>query len=321
VGSSVILPARGQPIEGPDPSFKSGAFPNIVSFGFEKVSPPSTLYIQRDDVLILTAVSALANEVVNFTVRIMLPVAPQAGQPDNPPSPTAVTPGAGGNNIVLSVQTIQLAAARTFKAISVPLMEGYLLSVTATSTLAVTRGQTYCSAFLKRSPAGGPPAQVGLFADYCTPDFLAIYPNGRSLSQVEGPGWSHSVNVANPAAGADWTLTMAAGQRMLVKSLSAVFVASAAVGNRDLSIIVDDGANTVWQDGAALAVTAGQTAGFNVTTASTPTPILASIITVVIPPAIFLVPGWRIRAFTTGILAGDQWSQIWLGVEEWIDQA
>lgn len=321
MGSSVLLPAPGQPRTGPDPAFKSGSIPNVVTFGFDKVSPPSSLYIQRDDVLILTATSALANEVVNFTVRIMLTAAPSPGQPDQPSTAPAAQSAKAGNNIVLDVQSIQLAAARTFKAISIQLMEGYLLNVSATATLAVTRGQTYCSAFIKRSAAGGPPAQVGLFADYCTPDFLAIYPNGRSLSDVEGPGWSHSVLIANPAAGADWTFTAAAGQRASVKSFSAVFTASAAVGNRNMTLILDDGVNTVIQISALISVTAGQVVGLNGTTFNQPAGVVTTILPISFPPNLFLEPGWRFRTFTNNIQAADQWSGIALAVEEWLDLA
>jgi hypothetical protein len=68
-------------------------------------------------------------------------------------------------------------------------------------------------------------------------------------------------------------------------------------------------------------VTAGQVAGLNGMTTNVTPGVVTSVLPIVIPPGLFLVPGWRLRAFTNNIQAGDQWSQIWHAVEEWIDQA
>jgi hypothetical protein len=319
VGSSVILPPTGQPDVGPDPNFKTLSTPNIVSFGFKGIGPPSNTYIQRDDILVLAAASSIAGESVNFTVRILQPHTPEAGQPDAPPSPRPPDATTSGNNIQVGTFALAPAALRAYSAIVLPLQEGYLLDVTANPTLALNRGRTYASAVLKRSSLTVVSPEQALFADYVTTNTPAFYPGGRFLHLTEGPGFSRSLNIPNPAAGADFSLTLAAAQRLSVKSFNSVFTASAAVANRNLNIVIDDGVNVVWQDDVSVSVTAGQAVSMSGAMFNQPTGVLATVLFVSIPSGLYLEPGWRFRSFTGSIQAADQWSGIWLAVEEWMD--
>jgi len=172
---------------------------------------------------------------------------------------------------------------------------------------------------MRRGTAGQNPPETFMFADYVGGNSAAQYPNGRALHCTEGPGWSHSIQQANPGAGADWTLTMAAGQRALPKSFTAQLLTSGVAGNRNIELIIDDGANVVWRASAPASVIAGTTQQLSGATTNSPTGVVTTDFSVVIPPNLFLEPGWRVRTATTGILDGDQWSNIWFGVEEWIE--
>lgn len=319
MGSSVILPSPGQPTEGPDPSFKTASIPNVVTFGFAGIDPPAALYVQRDDTLIISAVSSIATETVQFAWRILLPVAPQAGQPDAPSSGSPLASGPGGNNIVMDAVDVPVTGARvqSFKVIQG--LEGYLIGMTASAVLATTRGQTYARVIIRRNNQLGIAAEAALFADYVTTAFQALYPNGRFIHYVEGPGFIHSQQVANPAAGTDFTLTVPANTRWRIKSFDATLTTSAAVANRNVQIAIDDGANSVWAHDVAATIAASTSNTIVGTGTNAPTGVVTTIQSVVIPPDLIIPAGFRIRSATINLQAADQWSSIFFLVEEWID--
>ncbi len=314
-----FLPPPGQPDPKMDPKFRSGSQPALVSFAFDKIGPPSTLYIQRDDVLSIRAVSSLVGESVSISVRLLLPVAQKTGQPDTPPQPESEARAKAGNFIQTNLEKISLPVARVQGFLIKQLAEGYLLSVVAGPGLATFRGQTYVSALLSRDKAGGIPLVQGLFGDYVAGNQVALYPGGRTLHLTEGPGWKHSIQQANPAAGADWTFTVAAGQRLRLESLSAQLVAANAGVARAVELIVDDGVNVLLRVAANATQPINTTARYSIGALSTPSTIIATDLIINIPTPLILEPGWRVRTNTVNINPADQWSAIWLNVEEWLD--
>jgi len=167
---------------------------------------------------------------------------------------------------------------------------------------------------------GGPqPATQLLLGDY-TDQFSDIgWPGGPQHHYLEGPGYKHSIQQANPGAGADFVFATAARQRVRVESFTAQFAASAAAANRNIEVIVDDGANVVWRTSVPAVVTASQTVQVSGTGSNQPTGIVTTDFTVLIPPGLILPPSWRLRTATASIQAGDQWSAIWLNAEEWLE--
>ncbi len=127
---------------------------------------------------------------------------------------------------------------------------------------------------------------------------------------------ARSVIVPNPAAGAEWIIVIPAGQRWRVQTIYAVFQASAAVGNRNPTLIVDDGTVNIYAaapDGAIVANGA-------ITMIAAPVryfPTGGTALGLAAWPAnLILEPGYRIRSSTIGLLAADQWSQIALLIED-----
>lgn len=319
MGSSVILPTPGQPKEGADPTFRTAATPNIVTFAFNGVDPPSNLYVQRDDTLIISAVSSIANEVVQFAWRLLLPVAPQAGQPDAPSGASPLISGPGGNNIVMDAQDLPLTATKTQQFKVIQGIEGYLIGMTASATLATTRGQTFARVIIRRNNQLGIAAEAALFADYVTNAFQALYPNGRFIHYTEGPGFIHSQQVANPGAGTDWILTVPANTRWQIISFDSTLTTSATVANRNVQVAIDDGANSVWAHDVAAAIPASTAATIVGTSTSAPTGVVTTIQSVTLPPNLILPAGFRIRSATQNLQATDQWSSIFFLVMEWLD--
>jgi hypothetical protein len=317
-GGVPLLPGPGQPGPLNPGEFKSASAPASVSFAFDKIGPPSALYIQRDDVLIIIASSNQGNETVIINARFLLPQAPSPGQPDTPHGDTASQTPRTGGTVVNVQQRMPLPNIRQINTSVIQLTEGYLLSVAATANIASFRGQTFVRAILLRGAQLVSNQYQVLFEDYCTNPQSAGWPGGRQVGFDEGTGWTHSILQSNPPAGADWAYLALFAQKQRITSLSAVFTASAAVANRQVELIVDDGANILWRASASANVTAGQTVTFSATGTNVPAGIIATDQTLLLPPGLVLVPNWRIRTATTGIQAGDQWSNIWLNVEEWL---
>jgi hypothetical protein len=317
-----FLPPPGQPDPKMDPKFRTGSFPAITTFGFEKVSPPSTLYMQRDDQLVLDASTLLAGEVVTFTVRFLEPPALVGGQPSDQKSdqPTGQV-RAGG---FIQPQTFQIRPLQggAGTRLVVNLGEGYLLSIAAVSLNAVLRGQTFARATMFRgSLLTAILPTYTLFADYPAGRGAVGWPGGRVLSQEEGQGAVSIRQQGNPGAGVDWFFsTPFSVTRSKVTSFSAQFVANATVINRNVEVIVDDGANTVWRTSVPASITAGQTVFVSGAQSNAPTGVVATDLTVLLPPGLVLRPGWRLRTLTANLQGTDAWTNIWLLVEDLLEQ-
>jgi hypothetical protein len=322
VGSSVILPSPGQPKTGPDPSFQTAAYPNIVLFRYQDVDPPSPVYIQRGDEILMQAVSALAGDTITFNYRVLVPPLPQpGGQPDQPSAAAQGAAGAKNPTIVFGQVVIALPNAYALVKVQQPLAEGFLLSVTALGAV-TQRGTAYARAFINRGNANAPFPGVPLFADYVTAQHPAGFPNGRFVYPTEGPGRLREITVGNPAAGADWSIPIgpSAQRRWRVQSLNAQLLTSAVVANRIPRLqLLDDAGNLVWQSAPSQVIVASTTAqvsaGQGQATATTDT----TTVNVVLPGSTFMAGSAAIRSSTLNIQAADQWSNIFMEVEEWID--
>jgi hypothetical protein len=274
---------------------------NRTSFAFDHVQPPSIVYIQRDDVLVVQAATSQTNEVVTFNVRIL--------QPDG--------------RIEESQFILRPASARASVSLTLTVSEGYLISLAATASVAITRGQTFARAFINRAIFGATSPAQTIFADYVTTLVSSGYPNGRVLAPTEGPGWVYSVTRANPAAGQDWTITLPANTRWRIRTVFAQLLTSATVVNRNVSLAISGTANFALILGALATQTAGQQiqyTGLGLPPTAQASTALAGL---PLPPDLVLASttgsGHQLGSNTTAMQAGDQWSQINMLVEEWLD--
>jgi hypothetical protein len=303
-----------------DPKFKSTSLPAIVSFGFDKVSPPSPLYVQRDDLLLIEAASAVV-ETVQFNIRMLNAPFPQGGQPDD------LVEGKMHGTLPLtgvvepSSQLINFITAQPNNLISqtVPLAEGYLLAVTAVATNSRSRGMVFARAMLIRGSAGfvSQNAFQVLFADYPTNNAPVGWPSGRVLHPSEGPGAILRVTIANPAAGADFSFQPADALRWRVQSLKATLTTSAAAGNRSVHNLVSDSAgNPYWNQPAQTTQGPGLAVQYSFAPGVTPIVVADGAAVLSLPANLILAQRHQIQSLTTGLLAGDQWSAISMGVEQ-----
>jgi len=318
MGSSVILPQPGQPGPLRAGEFTSGSTPAIVTFDFVSVAPPSPLYIQRDDQLVIQAMSVNPNEVVTVGLRLLEAPVPRGGQPEAG-QPSAGVPDPRNSNIVSFFQErLLMANARVVASLLRALAEGYLLSAVVSCNVAQFRGQCFVRLWLQSGSLAATTQRQLLFSDYVTSTPSAGFPGGRISAPEEGPGFTRVLQIATPAAGADFVNTNIATQRFALKSLSATFTASATVANRNVSITIDQGGSIVWQDDLSVSITAGQVISVNGSQTNVPTGVVTTTLFFVLPPGLIMMPQWNIRSVTANIQVGDQWSNIFMNLEEYL---
>lgn len=320
-----FLPPPGQPSPEMDKDFKSTSLPAITRFKWTDVDPPSPLYVLRDDVLLLQAIpgQGVGNDSVTFNYRFLRVPEVQGGQPSDLGKPGGPRGVVDYGIIDTGVDVINTTANGVVVSKTRTLGEGFLLSLSASGSTAPQRGDMFARAVLIRGGGTFANAAQLLFADYVTTFQAAGWPGGRALNSAEGPGALRALVVGAPGAGADWSMTVPLATRRKVTSFTATFTASAAAANRNINVIVDNGAGALvlFQDDVLVTVTANQVVSVNGCQTNVPTGIIATELFVVLPPGLTLPPQFRVRSSTANIQAGDQWSAITMLVEDLIDQA
>lgn len=323
-GGTPSLPNPGQPAPMGPAEFQSGSVANVTTFGFDEISPPASVYVQRDDQLILeTASQQGIVETVRFNYRFLRVPEPQGGQPSE--GGVGKHPGQIFTRGIIEVGTFDLPALanRTLARRIVQMQEGYLLSVTAGATAAVQRGQTWVRAYLLRgvtniSPLAQNCAQL-LLSDYTYINQPIGWPGGRQAQSTESTGFLHSLQQANPGGGNDWIFTVPAQNRWRVISIQAQLAVANSGAARPVEVIVDDGTNVYARMAANITFPINATTQLNFSNSGTPSTAIVSDAYAQMPSALTLPAGHRIRSNTTNIVAGDTWTNIWMLLEEYID--
>ena len=135
------------------------------------------------------------------------------------------------------------------------------------------------------------------------------------------PGAVRSIPVPQPPAGQDWAVQVPGGKQWRVLSGSALFATSAAVANRVPRILLQDDNGIYFRGGETQSLVAGftfwQSFGIDVPNSNSGSAATPSIHTL---PDIWMQPGDELVMSTLAIDAADQWSAIYLRVEElWFD--
>lgn len=137
---------------------------------------------------------------------------------------------------------------------------------------------------------------------------------GYSVREASGavPGLTADtvVPVTNPAAGADWSVTLAAGGRLRVAR--GQLQASAAVANRVPSLEIRDASSNLLFRGSGPTATAGQGIRYNWAPGLGFSSVIDGVTASV--PDLLLPAGAVINVSTNSIQGGDQWSGVTLTV-------
>lgn len=136
------------------------------------------------------------------------------------------------------------------------------------------------------------------------------------ISLERGSGNPFEVDVANPAAGVEWSLTVPVGQRYRLETLFFLFQTSAVVANRIAKIDIKNASGgIVWEGGNQSALAAsgvyrvsGLRLGPYAQASGGGVPIQVPL------PDLWLPPGFVVTTNTGAIDVGDQYSVIRLMV-------
>lgn len=128
------------------------------------------------------------------------------------------------------------------------------------------------------------------------------------------------IKVVDPAGGGEFIHVQPARLRWRVISLKALFTADANAANRFFNLDLMVGGAVVLRMPVREEATAGQVWTINWFTGAFYTPDTLSLNEAGLMPEKLLVNNeMMITSFTDGIQVGDQWSQIYLMVEEWME--
>lgn len=321
MGSSVILPPMGQPTEGPDPNFTTGAVPNIVTFNFKDVAPPTAVYIQRDDKLSVKFRNSVAGMGFIVSLRLLMPIGPIPGQPDAKADAGTLAAQAPRGWINVIQREFFPTSDRSPNTFLMDIAEGYLLSVSVAYDFnlgVVNRGQAFVTIGLARNTPS-PGRFIQLIEDDIGLEMDLAWPGGTIRAPTEGPGFIHSVAVANPAAGADWSFTIPTGSRMRFRAGGAQLVTSATVATRATGFHATDGVTEYMFAPAVQTQAASLTVRYDYLPGATAVALVGTQTSISLPSDPIFPAGHTIGSATGGIQAGDQWSGIEFCVEEWIN--
>lgn len=294
--NTTLLDAAHATVSDKTPAALSGPA-NLLRFVTDGVQPPTRVYVQRDDKLYISLMSSFAGITVVVNYRVLQP----------------------NGQITSQQQQIVIATAYTPQTALFDIGEGLLLSLSATCGTAGQRGICFMRTGVARNGLLLINAAATLFADYIAQGSPAGWPDGRVLDPTESTGFIKNITVGNPAAGADFTSTVPTQAKWIVRHFSALLTTSAAAGARNARLFIDFGVAPVLELIPSQADQAASLATqYSIGAAAVAGSAAALANTWAATSPLVMLGTYRIGTSTAGILAGDQWSNIRITVEEWL---
>lgn len=178
------------------------------------------------------------------------------------------------------------------------------------------QGECYARLILRRGRSGA--NQALLCQGYVSDDSYVHWPLVHSRSSVDGVGAIVRVTSADPAAGAEISQTVPAGQTWELLAMRFQLVNDATVAVRNVGILFDDGATAFLVSKSASAQTASQSHNYNVGAFGVSPVVVVNEHIIPVPRCIRLRPGYRIRTNTDNLQAGDNFGAAQLVVQVWM---
>lgn len=269
-----------------------------IGLNVQNASPPTQTYVGKDDSLWVGAAVNTVGLVVTLNARYLMP----------------------NGTIQLNQYTLRFALSRAMTYQQITLPEAFLLSVAATCNLQPGGGASaFVEVLLSRfSPSLFNASQV-LCQGYINFNQPVSWPGGVNSTSVDCAGLPRSIGGTTPAAGADISDSVPANAKWGVVSAFFKLVTSAAVANRTLVFVIDDGVNIVQTVVINIVIPAVTTWNISIgQTLQNITLPASGVANACMPLGVNLFPLWRLRTLTTGLQAGDQYSNITYGVQEWL---
>lgn len=146
------------------------------------------------------------------------------------------------------------------------------------------------------------------------------YPNPRFVGLREGPGRITTIVGTDPAPGQEISESVPSGTVWRLISVRFGFLTSATGGNRSVTLVLDDGTNVLVSIDYVAQQAANADWAYNYATGFTrlTTPSLYYP-NIHLPMNMVMLPGWRIRTWTSAMQADDNYSAPIMNVEEWVE--
>jgi hypothetical protein len=270
-----------------------------TGFDFEDVQPLIGTYVDINDFIVATAIGSSVGPTVTVNVRILAidgQIHPLKFQ----------LPIPGGEAIVTS---------------RLQLLEGFLLSATAQySSGFAANNWCWVELALTRAPFTTADKYMQLWQGYAYLNNAQGYPESLPQRPTDGTGTLRVLGPTTPAAGADFTFSLAAQERMRFVSFRGQLVTSAVAGNRSVSIVCDDSANIFAESVSNFAHAPSITNTYNAADSLPYVNVPFNLRTQQpIGSNMWLPKTGRIRTVTAGIDVADQWSNVTILVQYFCD--
>jgi hypothetical protein len=297
MGSATLAPT-GQPAPMQPGDYTPAGQSAVVTWNMKRLTPPSPLYVTVDDVLHLSYSSSQTNELVTVNYRLLR---------------------AADGRVVMGSDTIDGPITRQLKTADIPLAEGFLLSVSCQASVATTRGQTFVRLMLNPKALGAGQPGLMLMSDYVTTQMAPGWPNGRTLSPQEGPGYEYTLFPFSFLGLATETAVVPNNARWRIKAVFFAGQTDATAGTRNAGMSIVSGGSVVWDNYCP----AGQAPSTLIAYYGTPVQVRdTSLLTsgwIAIPPDLTLLAGDQVQVRLAGALGSDGLVGPGLRVEEWLD--
>jgi len=288
----------GVDVQSPADQFHFITSSPTVTFALSNVAPPSQVYVTENDFLSFLFRSSIANTVLIVRTRILRK----------------------DGTITYSEDAFSGPTDRSASVFFVRLTEGYLLGVQISNTGPNSvRGQTFVQALVSHGQLTPTKSFQPLMSGYLLPGNILGWPGGFMQAGVDGPGWGRVVVGTTPAAGAEINETVPTNARWRLRSIVFSLTTGAAVANREVLLLINDGVNTYARIPSGFSQAASLSRNYEFGLLGTRYDAAVAIQTVAPVPDLILMAGHKITTATTNLQAADQYSAPQYEVEEWIE--
>jgi hypothetical protein len=223
--------------------------------------------------------------------------------------------------IVLEEYTLQnLTNDRTPNTLTVNQLSGYLVGVVVGPPgVVLSRGQTFTQVAVSRGTPTNPLMLLVLVADYLTSAFQPTWPGAQIRGATEGPGMIVTYLGAVPGTGAETLVNQPPRTRWRLLSAFATLETAANAGNREPTINLSQGSQTLFQVAEPTPIPASQTVQCSWGSGVSQSPSAGNVQGAPLPIEFYLADSGIVTTATIGMFNADQWSALAVQVEEWID--
>lgn len=299
MGSKADSLGRGAGGDTPEAPFRPLSKPYLTGFKSCDVDPPSVVFLGLTDKLWVRICPLVFGAKVLLNGRLLR----------------------ADGTVVGIKEVVPIANAGQATDFLFDVAEGFLLDLSIVNNNGgnPALGSVYAIAGIARGNAGGFDIVATLMAGQLTQAAPLSWPFSVPVRPTDGQGFVRSVQVGNPAAGAEWSFSVPNFSRARVRSVFFTLQTAAAVATRIVTLVVDDGANIVGQFAANVTQIASLTETYTASAAPFVTTSLGTSEYIPLPPDLLLEQGFRIRTVTTAIQGADQYSTISLLIEQWTE--